>query len=100
MTCNNEKSIMQIIKRACNLIFYLCMGCIWCILLKDGSDPLGKLVVCVTAAPPLPIRVKGPHVPGAAVFPRASALSLGTVGKSIKCCIGLFPHKSPSTLKK
>lgn len=28
------KSIMQIIKRACKLIFYLCMGCILYILLK------------------------------------------------------------------
>lgn len=68
--------------------------------IKDGSDPHGKLVLCVTAAPPPPIREERPCAPGAAVFPRASALSFGTVGKSIKCCIRLFPHKSPSTLKK
>lgn len=27
--------------------------------IKDGSDPHGKLVLCVTAAPPPPIREKG-----------------------------------------
>lgn len=33
---------MQIVKRACKLIFYLCMGCIWHILLKMEVTHMGS----------------------------------------------------------